>query len=179
MTAAFGWAPLQPGMNASCQPNVWRVANTRLASPALGGLRRRDRYSPRGWGCRRHGNPGCPDNAGASHSWCSPTQRLQLRLRAVHPRFTSFPLYFSPKLIRIWVSSSFSPSPSPRYIQDNFNNQDHLKNLSYSFFYTTIKTPGIQPDKQMQEVCPNMLIFFTGGLHSFHNNWWGEEKIYS
>lgn len=98
----------------------------------------------------------------------------------VHPRFTSFPLYFSPEFRKTWVSSSFfSPPPSPWYIQVNLNKQEQLKYISYPFSYIAIKPPGIQPDKQTQEVHPNMLVFFTGGLHSFHNNSWGEEKIYS
>lgn len=108
---------------------------------------------------------------GASQRLMLPNTAAAARANTlVHPRFRSLPPLFHTLIHKNLVFFILLPPPSPGYIQVNFNNQEELKYLSYSFPYTAIKAPGIQPDKQTQEVRPKMLIFFTGGLHSFHNN---------
>lgn len=59
------WSSLQLGIKAFCQNKVWGVSNTHLASAAAGRAGQRERYSSRGRCCRRHGNPGCPDDVAA------------------------------------------------------------------------------------------------------------------
>lgn len=121
--------------------------------------------------CRhRHGNLGCPDDA--------PNSSLGLRHRSAALRIPppSFPTLIHKNPVFFILPFPFLPvHGTSRSILINRNSWN---TFICSFPYRDIKIPRIQPDKKIQEVTPNMLIFFTGGLHFFHHSWWEEEKIY-
>lgn len=174
LSSSFVWCSLQPGTKVFCQNKVQGVSNTHLAAAVRGRAGQWELYSSLG------------PAAIAMATWVAQTMlRLMLptaglgsctRAAALRIPPPSFSTLIHKNQVFFILPFPFLPvhgtSRSILITRNSWNT------FIFSFPYTDIKIPGIQPDKPTQEVTANMLIFFTGGLHFFHNNWWGEEKIY-